>query len=171
MPPPPPTKDTSSAANAHHLGRPSSRYVNNTLAEAVRDSVHIGSGRASAKGNGARYSPPPQLPRDYSIDLSDDLAPPLPAPGAGTYLTSTSGSRRGVERQAHHQHSSSSPDIDFGALSMAQPRLPSQYMADQNRNPFDEDLDAKSRASTAAREGPGGATLPARSKYQRSNTT
>ena len=123
-PPLPPSKDHSSSSHStFSSNRPDSRYVNLDLAEAVRDSVHIGS-----------------EPRAL-------LAPALPTIRPTNNISSNSSSRSIPRRtpsplppgasegyQATHGYSQSSSDMSM----MPQPQLPSQRMAVQNPFELDE---------------------------------
>lgn len=126
-PPPPPPKDTSNGhgqkSRSHSTNNTSasteSRYVNVDLAEAVRDSVHIGSSSLAP--------PPPTTSELTNINETYLRRTPSPLPpGAGTSF------------QPSHGYSKSSPDMS----SMAQPQLPSQRIATATtavQNPFEQD--------------------------------
>ncbi len=123
--PPPPPKDTSNCISSRHPTFPSdsqSRYVNADLAEAVRDSVHIGSG---PRPTSQTSLVPPLLALEK---IKPSFIPPQPRrtpsplpPGAAE------------SSQPSHGYSKSSPDMS----SMMQPQLPSQRMGVQN--PFEQD--------------------------------
>ena len=124
-PPPPPPKDShinSSYRSTLPPPRPQSRFINSELAEAVRDSVHIGSSQQSVD-----LAPPftdftanQSSKQPQKGSLPRRTPSPLPPGAAEPFIPS-------------HGYSQSSPDMS----AMSRPQLPSQRMAEQN--PFEQD--------------------------------
>jgi hypothetical protein len=102
-----------------HQSSSRSRYVNDDLAEAVRDSVQIGPGRQEARHKASH----------------ERLAPPLSTTVTHPAHGRTSPLAMQTSFQPSHGYSQSSPDM----ASIAQPALPSQRMQAINQNPFEED--------------------------------
>ena len=170
-PPQPPPKDAkdesvySSSTSTHPSILPSTnydtRYVNDNLAEAVKDSVHI--------GTTSKLAPPVSLSRDQTDSVSRLYSDPQPSQAAHSRWTPSS-NPSGNTFQPTHGYSQSSPDMS----SITQPQLPSQRM--QGQNPFEQDEiepngTGRLRASGALGiSEAGGAVPPSRGKITRATT-
>jgi len=123
--PPIPPKDSSSSLSSSYRSaqRPTSNYINASLAEAVRDSVQIG-GRSGQLSPGLDFSSSsgfkqsPNVPQHPSLGAAIPRRTPSPhLPQNSALLADTRGSNR---------------------MSYLQPELPSQRII-SHQNPFESD--------------------------------
>jgi hypothetical protein len=144
-PPIPPSKERErgylSSNIRHSSQRPTSQFVNSDLADAVRDSVYIG---PNAQGLDFSRREPPPIPQ--SASSANSLSPVDSEEYASIIDCSV---RQGAYASSR-----------YSSLDMAPPSLPSQILATQNQNPFEQDEPIASGKQTVERQ-----------KYVRSNTT
>lgn len=156
-PPPPPPKDTLTSTSSQPSTRPESRYLNSDLAEALKASVHIGTGPKPSTA----LAPP--LTGQPINNNTDNIAVTQPSPNPSVPRRTPSPLPPGAAEgfMPTHGYSRSSPDMS----SITQPQLPSQRMAVQN--PFEQD--EMEPSGTGRVRAPGGvrsAALPANVETQ-----